>query len=551
MALKISAAVGNKNRITKPDSKTGKAKFGPVKNNAADVELVRLMLRANGYSIDINTSCDAGLIKMICHFQAKKLGFKKPDGIVDPGAKTWAAGLGKLQAMVAADQKLAVYEVKEGGKTKQIKVDEFEAGEKALKREVLSKANMMSGQAECWVNFCNDVEKTRQAEDGLMMAITEFTMSSLNKNTDPPWTAILNARSEASLLKALVGRSKPDWSKVQKQDAKATKVYNTGQKAFEKFITARIGTAGKAIFTLEIVRETSFTIIEVYATARLMATKGMGPTQANAIAAAGTEAMKSGAGQFGEYLAGNKVTWDGAAKKIATDTLFAGAAGVVGGAGGKLGGKALKNVASKVAAQLPQKAFQTFSQKTLNGFMEKVIASDVGKNMVENAAKESVMLFKPLVEKGRAPNQKEVMDAVIKTLSGGLAGSGAMKGVSGFGAKYLANSKSFLAKKLLPNAMDVAVKKDLIGKYGKDAVEDFIKLHGPEVYTTIAAAVQGKVFVGFANEVVAESDGGQSAKVLQKQMEEKMRKDANLRKEISAMIKKKAEAKLKKMATAR
>ncbi|MEP4036302.1 peptidoglycan-binding protein [Pseudophaeobacter sp.] len=549
MALNLSAPVGDKNRITKPDAKSGEGKFKPVKNAGADVELVRLMLKANGFGkIAISQKCDAGLIKDIRSFQKNALGFKKPDGIVDPGMRTWKAGLAKLQAMIANDQKVSVYEVKEEGKTKQVEMREFEAGEKALKHEILSKANMMLGQAECWVDFCNDVEKTRQAEDGMMMAIAEFTMSTLNDNTDPPWTPILNARSEASSLKSLVSRSKPDWAKVQKQDAKATRVYNTGQKAFDKFIKARIGTASKAVFTLEIVRETSFTVIEVYATARLVATKGMNPVKAHAIAAAGTEAMKSSAGQFGEYLAGNKVTWEGAAKKVALDTMFAGAAGA---AGGKLSGTFLKGIATKVAAQLPSKMFQTFSQKSLTLFMEKVFTTGVGAEMVKNAAKEAIMLFKPLVEKGRAPNQKEFTDAVVKVLSGGIMSSGPMKAVSGFGSSYLAKSQGFLAQKLIPRVMDPVWKGDLVKKYGADAVEEFAKKHGPAIYAEVAGALQDKVFVAFANKALEGSDGSQSAKVLQKTMEEAMRKDAKLRKDLTAMVEKKAEAKLKKLQKAK
>ncbi|MFC4213660.1 peptidoglycan-binding domain-containing protein [Pseudophaeobacter arcticus] len=549
MAVTLSAPVGDKNRITKPDAKSGDGKFKPVKNAPADVELVRLMLKANGYdNITISQKCDAGLIKDIRSFQKNALGFKKPDGIVDPGMRTWKAGLAKLQAMIASDQKVSVYEVKEEGKTKQVEVREFEAKEKALKHEILSKANMMLGQAECWVDFCNDVEKTRQAEDGMMMAIAEFTMSTLNADTDPPWTPILNARSEAGSLKALVSRSKPDWAKVQKQDAKATRVYNTGQKAFDKFIKARIGTASKAVFTLEIVRETSFAVIEVYATARLVATKGMNPVKAHAIAAAGTEAMKSSAGQYGEYLAGNKVTWDGAAKKVALDTLFA---GIAGAAGGKLGGTFLKGVAGKVAAQLPSKMFQTFSQKSLTVFMEKMFTTTVGQEMIKNATKEAIMLFKPLVEKGRAPNKKEVTDAVVKILSGGIMASGPMKAVSQFGSNYVANSQGFLAQKLIPRAMDSVWKGDLVKKYGADAVEEFAKKHGPQIYADIAGGLQDKVFVAYANKALEGSDGSQSAKVLQKTMEEAMRKDAKLRKELTDMVEKQAAAKLKKLEKAK
>ncbi|MQQ09470.1 peptidoglycan-binding protein [Epibacterium sp. SM1979] len=548
MALSLSAPVGDKKRITKSDPKTGTSKFKPVKNAPADVKLVQLMLKANGYSnIQISGKCDAGLIKLIRDFQSKKVGYKKPDGIVDPGLGTWKTGLPKLQKQLAEDQKVEVYEIKEEGKTKQVKVNEFLAGEKALRHEVLSKANMMYGQAETWVDFCNDVEKTRQAEEGMMMAIVEFTMSTVNSDTDPPWSAILKARSEASSLQSLVKRDRPDWKKVQKQDAKATKAYNDGQKAFKKFIDARIGTASNAIFTLEIVRETSFTVIEVYATARLMATKGMDPWKAHAIASAGTEAMKSSAGQLGEYLAGNKVTWEGAAKKVATDTFFAALAGA---AGGKLGGAFLKGVAGKVAAQLPSKAFQTFSQKALTQFMEKMFTTAVGQELINNAAKETIMLFKPLVEKGRPPNQKEVLDGIVKTLTGGLMKAAPMKNVSEFAGNYMSNTQNWMLKKLIPSTMDGMVKKELAKKYGADVVDAFAEKHGPKIYKDIADSVNSKTIIQFANDILGGSDGSKSGKSMQKSMEEAMRKDANLRKEIAAMIQKKADAELKKMAKA-
>ncbi|KAE9627441.1 hypothetical protein [Parasedimentitalea maritima] len=85
--------------------------------------------------------------------------------------------------------------------------------------------------------------------------------------------------------------------RITKPDAK------TG-KAFEKFIDARLGNAGNEVFTLEVMPQTSFAMVEGDITANLIATRGMTPAQVNAIAASTTEAMKSGVGQFGEYAAG-------------------------------------------------------------------------------------------------------------------------------------------------------------------------------------------------------------------------------------------------------
>lgn len=168
MALKLSAPVGDRKRITKLDPKTGECKFKPVKTALADFELVRLMLKANGCSVEISTKCDAR--------------------------------------------------------------------QEELRRKVLAKANLMQGQAEFWVDFCNEVESTRKGNDTFLNALTEFAVSMVNDKSDPPWTPILNARSEASFLRTLTSKKKPDWKTVYQQDVKASRANNTGGKAFKKFI---------------------------------------------------------------------------------------------------------------------------------------------------------------------------------------------------------------------------------------------------------------------------------------------------------------------------
>lgn len=547
MALKLTAAVGDKTRITKPDPKKGKAKFGPVKNNPADVELVRLMLKANGYTIEISTKCDAGLIKMIRDFQKSKLGYKKPDGIVDPGGRTWSAGLAKLAAQVSADAKIEVYQVKEGGKNKFVSKTEYLAGEKALQKEVLSKANMMYNQAEAWTDFCTDVEATRQSNDGFMMALAEFTVSMINDQTDPPWNKILEARSQASSLKNLVSKAKPDWAKVHKQDDKATKAYNSGGKAFHKFIDERISTASSIVGTLEVVRDTSFTIVEVYITAELVVTKGMSPAKANAIAAASTEALKSGAGQFGEYAAGNKVTWDSAAKKVFIDSFIAGLAGA---AGGKLGAALSKGLAAKLAAKILPKLTGKISKKVIGAFFNRFLSSKAGEAMVTTALKETIGLFKPAIEKGRPPNAKEIKEAVAKTLSAGILTHASFKALEGFTKHLPLATETFLAKTLSPKVM-AGIRKDLVKLYDEETVNRLILKHGDEMYMKVADMLGGKIADKVAIDVINGSDGSQSAAQLQKLANESMRKDTDLRKKIEDMIKAEAKRKVKKLESAR
>ncbi|KIC45906.1 histidinol phosphate aminotransferase [Ruegeria sp. ANG-S4] len=531
MALKLSAPVGDKKRITKADPKKNE-KFKPVQNKPADVELVQLMLVANGFRVDVNGKCDTVLIKNIREFQKKKLGFKKPDGIVDPDAKTWKAGLPKLSAMISANAKLELYEVFEGGKKKLVSKKDYEAGLNALKREVLSKAVKMHSEAECWVDICNGFEKTRQAQDGLVNALVEFSVSVVNSDTNPPWDDILKARSEASTLKALAGAASPDWRRVQKQDQKATKAYNKAVKSFKKFIEARIGTAGGIVTGLEVVRDTSFAAVETYMTARLVMTKGMSPAKAGMIAASSVEALKSGAGQFGEYVAGNKVTWDGAAKKVFIDSFIAGLAGA---AGGKLGDKLSKGLASQLAKHVMPKLSGSISTKAGELFFKRFLGSDAGQAMVVSALKETIGLMKPLIEKGQPPKLKDVKDAVTKTLLAGIMTHASVKALDYFTKNLPGKGEAFLKTIMAPKIME-SMRKELCVLYGAKTFDELAAKHAGAIYVRVATSVSEKSIEKAALIAVSASDGSQSAAQLQKLANDELRKDAELRKKIQDMI---------------
>ena len=543
MGVSLSAPVGEKKRTTKPDPRKPNEKFKPVRNNPADVELVRLMLKANGYSIAIGTSVDSGLITAIKDFQKKKLGYKTPDGIVDPGGKTWNAGLPRLAAQIAADQKVELYKVIEGGKEKWVTKSEYEAGQEALRRQIASKALMMHGQTEAWVGFLNDIEKTRQAADGLLDALVEFTVSTVNDKTDPPWTAVLDARSATSSLKSVVSRKDPDWKKVYKQEQAATRAYNKGLNAFKKFVKERIETASSIVGKLEIVRDTSFAIVETYMTARLVATRGMSPAKAHAIAAASTEAMKSGAGQFGEYIAGNNVTWDGAAKKVFVDSFIAGLAGA---AGGKLGDTLSKGMAAQLSKTVVPQLAGNIPTKVADSYFKRFLASKPGQDMVVGALKEVIGLMKPVIEKGRAPNMKEIREAVAKTLCAGIMGAATGRAAKTFTEKYAANTSAFLQKALAPSVM-ASIRGDLVKLYGTQTVDALIEKHGAEMIVKVGEQMSGKVVEGFMVDVFAASDGNQNARQMQKLAEDAMRRNKALRKRIEDMMKSEMANKAKKL----
>lgn len=543
--LKLSGPVGDKNRITKPQKKN--EKFKPVGNKPADVELVQLMLVANGIPVPVNGKLSGGLIKAIRAFQKTKCGFNKPDGIVDPGMKTWKAGLPKLQAKVAADAKKldSMVLIKEGGKEKLVDKAEFERKQAELKHKVLSKADMMFGQAEVWLNFCSDAEKTLQGADGFMMSLTEFSVRWANSSAEPPYDPLLNARSEAQLLRAFTDRTQPDWVKVQKQDVKATKTYNKGVKAFDKFIKARIGTAGSIVGKLETVREVSFAAVEAYATVQLVA-RGKSPAVAHALAASGTEAMKSSAGELGKYLAGNDVSWEKSGKKIFLDTVFAGAAGAV---GGKIGGAFAKKLNMQLSLKLAKYFKGPAGKKALDLICNKLLETKAMQELVTSAAKETVGLFKVVVEKGRAPKEKEVHDAIIKSVLGSVMTLAPVKNFQKFAEDADDVAVKFVNEKLVPAAVK-KVEQDFVKRLGKEQVAKLLK-ENPNLFKEVAESLADSTKNKAVETLVMQGIGSAPANAKPSQMEKigqaALRKDAALRKEIETIISARIETKAKAM----
>ena len=532
MALSISGPVGDKTRITKPTKKN--EKFKAVANKPADVELVQLMLDANGYPGRIDGKCSAATIKQIRAFQKSACGFKKPDGIVDPGGKTWKAGLTKLQARIAANQKIInnLVTITENGKEKTVTKQEFEKRQREALHEVKTKADMMYGQAEVRIKFCQEADKTMQGADGVMMQLAEFTTRWANSKAEPPYTALLNARSEASFLQSLSKSSKPDWKKIHKQENKAVRAYNAGTKAFTKYIDARITTASKIVGRLEIVRETSFAVVEAYLTVQLMTKKKMTPAQANAIAAASTEAMKSSAGQFGSYLAGDNVTWTSATGKIATDVAFAGAAGFI---GGKVTSGMSKVFCDDFILKLsPKLNLKYFPKAAVEKYVGMFLKSSAGQTFFENAAKETFLLSKTAFEKGTL-TKKDFEAAMTKAMTAGMLNGAVGKSLSGFSAK-VPGATDWALTMMMKGKMTKGMTPEILRMYDADTISKVVMKHGDDMTKTVVEKVSGKPVEIAVQNTLNKSKGNESDKVLEKQFQAELRKSAELRKEMDVLM---------------
>lgn len=547
MALSLSGPVGDKDRITKPDPKQKTQKFKPVANKPADVELVQLMLVANGHPVEVDGKCGSGTVKAIRAFQKSALGYAKPDGIVDPDEKTWKAGLPKLQAKIKADEK-AVQDmvlIRQKGREIAVARSEFDRNEAEMKRKVLSKAEMMLTQAEYWVDFCKDADATLQGADGFMQSLTEFGVRWANARAEPPLTELLDAKSEAAILKAFVSRGQVDWTRVQAQDQKATAAYNKGVKTFKAFIEARIGTAESIVGKLEVVRDISFTAVEAYATARIMAT-GKSPAQAHAAAAAGVEAMKASANEVGEYLAGNKVTFGSSAMKVVANTVLAGAGGWV---GGKLPTSFANGLHQKMAPRLAAQFTHPAMKRAATTFCTRIMDTGPMQAFVTNAAKETIGLLKVRAEKGHWPEGKDFQDALIKSVLGGMTTIPGIKALMNIDQKAAQIVEPILKQKLAP-ALAERVKSEMAKKYGKAFLDAWPRI-APEIYEKMNDDLKGKALEIFVLGLADKARGDEKEGALAKMGEEALRRDAELNKAITDLIRKEAELRMKQEAAAK
>lgn len=545
MASSISAPVGDKNRITKPDPKKKNEKFKPVSNKTADVELVQLMLVANGHNVKVDGKCGSGLISAIKSFQKSALNFNKPDGIVDPGGKTWGKGVAALDAKIKADADALAkrIEIVENGKRKAVEQAEFERKEEQYRKKCHDEFQKMYNRADVWRDILYDAEKIGAGAEGLTMAFAEFTVRSLNSSAKPPFKEIDAACDAAHDLMCLVQRPKPDWAKVNARLPRAVKLINAGSKAYEKWCNARDSTAGMIVGKLEMVREGAFFAVEMYMTARMLP-KFKNPAAAHAAAAAATDAMKTSAGELGEYLAGSNVTLGGSAWKVMSNSIVSGIAGAVGGKLSKgFASSAHKAFAAKLAPMMKTPA----GKKAADLFLNKFLDSKAAQELVTNSAKEAVGLFKPALEKGQAPSSQEVEQAVIKALMAPVFACAPIKGLIKFEGAADSRVVALVSEKLTPS-IRAKVVKDLGKMYDPKTVDFVVKqmrdIDGIFV-KEMSQGMRDKAIETYVVSAVTASDGTINEKQLDRLGEAALRRDRELSQSIETILREKIEREVK------
>jgi len=544
----IKAPVGDKNRITKPDPKSKKPeKFAPVANKPEDVRKVQLMLVANGYNVPVDGKCSGALISTIRQFQKSACGFKKPDGIVDPGMKTWEKGAAKYYAKIAADKAVEVMAIKKGSGEVYLDTAEHSAALEKGKRQLIDHAKSILNRMEVAEYRLEAAQKLLQGEEGFMMAFAQFTIRSLNKTAEPPFKKVWEAQSAAQALLNYADRSQPQWEKAMAQTKKATAACNAATKAIIAWEKAVGDTAQGVADGLTIVRDVSFDALSYLTAAYLVKTRSMDPARAHMIASAGTEALKSSAGELGNYLAGEKMDPNTVAKNIALDT----AAGVLKGKLGlKFGGPLYGGAASALTKEVAKEVGEEVSEKVLKAYFMRFVQSPAFKAFGEQVLKSTVDVFANLGKADKPPGEKEITNEFVKCLlNSGWASLPGVKAIKGLAAKAPERVQKVVSEKLGPALLKVAesdyIKKARDSAAAKKLLESLPPERREIIIERAMKPARDKAVEIYTLNAVNASDGTKSEEAMARLGEEALRRDAELRKLIQTELAKELEKEAK------
>ncbi|GHF51696.1 hypothetical protein [Seohaeicola zhoushanensis] len=536
MAYSLSAAVGD-----------GKSKSPKPANKKKDVELVQLMLLANGYPVDISGSVDSATLSCITAFQRKGGKVKQPDGVIQPGDATWKAGLPKLTRRAKELENFEAYEVVENGKKKLITVQEYIRIEEETRSRIIGRARSMSIDAERIYDLIQEMHKVSDGSEGYINAFISLGVRMAKNIEIPSNSAALDAKAAADLIIAYADRSKPDWAKVNAQHKKAVDLLNKAKKEWEAYEKKFVEGTEAGLMGATITRDVSFGVLEVLATGYLVTTRGMPLTQANALAATGCEALKTGAGEVGEYAANDKFDPRGSARRIIGNSAIAGASALV---GGKLTGPVMKKIAGKLGEQFARRV----SARAANyawPFVEKVIDSQVGQALIENATKETIKLFQKPISEGKLPGEDDIVNGAIAVLTGSFFKCAPVKAFADFDANWPKKALFELSDSHARPAIK-AIKLQMVKHFPNETVNELISKGGKDIINEVSTKLLEQASTIGLQAAYSGATGTETKEAdFRKRAAAAVANDAKLAREFEMAVLKEAERRLKKMEKAR
>jgi hypothetical protein len=471
---------------------------------------------------------------------------KEPNGVIEAGDKTWNAGATKYFRYRDKIANFEGYEVKENGKTKIVSVDEFIRLEIDTRAKIIRNAQAVQSECDVILKLIGKMLEQRAGADGYFNALVNIGMDAVSGNEPPPNKNALNARAAAGAVISATDRSKVDWKKVKMLVTKAQKAHQKAVKEWHDFNSKNMKNAEWGAFGANIVSEGAFGVLEVLATGYLITTRGMDPKRAQVVAAVGVDGLKVSAGEVGEYVANDKFDPAKSAMKVSSSMMITGVAAAL---GTKLSGSALTKVLGKLEKLLARE-FSTGLQKGTYKIAQAILSGPKGENMIKSAIAEIGNLGKDAAA-GKKIDEKRVIDALVASLFGTLVGSSSVKGLKKFDNTWQNRSVRVAQQEFGP-ILNKKLTLKLVASNPKGTVSELMKKEGNEI---IGDAVKKMAdltlktgYSGVINHIT-----GKEEKVddFEKLAIKAIKKDAALISKLEAAALKEAEAKLKKLESAK
>lgn len=512
---KLSAPVGETKRITE-----GK----PVKNAKADVELVQQMLIDNGVSgITVTGKCDSKLVNAIKSFQKSALGYKTPDGIVDPGLPTEK----KLTPKYAAAQKkrdsIKYKRVTMKGKCYIVTEDEF----KKLVADAIKKLKPL---VECYrtqYNTCESIYeeylKIGTLEKGYLAAVSNMLVMKYSGSTLPSASFASKASSELGKVERAISSGKVE--DVYKYLPAAETAVNKFSAEMLKFLKAYSNSANTIGVTLGLTTAVGWVVVGAIAAPVLVTGAGLTAAEAAIVAGGTTSALQSLSTEVGKIAMKDKPAKAGdllnAAYNVAVDTLTGAATGAL---GATMQAKFVDDIAKLAAPKVVKSLSGLMSEKAVQTLLKTYLAGG-GKAALGSAAEEAISLFGKSAKSGKLPTQKDLYDSVTNILFKALS-AGLVKNLQGFNAKWSVAVQKTVAQKLGDNA---------IGKLTKD--KDIGKMVQAKLIKDIGTGAIGGVAAKFGfDKAIEAAKGTETPDKLMSSAEKAVLADAKIKKMVDDLL---------------
>ncbi len=434
-------------KLTAPVGKAPRTSEGkPVKNKASDVVLVRQMLASNGIGpLGDSKTMDTGLIKAIGVFQ-KKMGFKSPDHVIDPGGKTFKALEPKYAAQIREAAKVVTYEVKFRNMTLTITADDLKMLQKDVFKRLTPYMRSIIRSHKQSLKTYQDYLDTAMMKDGYMNAFTQVLIIKVGSVKWPDSKLASRAIKASGKLEQAI-KSK-DMALLEKALPEAEKAINAFNADVMRFLYEFSGSAQTTGVVLSVASAVSFAVVGALAMPVLVTGAGIGVGTATVASSTGVGILQSASQELGSYASGQKkMTVWGSVKSIAIDGAIS---GLTAGIGAKIPLGFIKKMAKPLAARLASKVpFMTGKQ------LEKFITSYLvgsGEAVIKSSISQVIKLFGIMVKSGKMPTEKD-FDAAIEDLIYTALLGGLVKNLGRFQTKWLYKNKSMLTGTLFPASL--------------------------------------------------------------------------------------------------